>query len=140
MSATWRRSFSIRITSYNVCYTKLLRLIDKEQILARQRAVAEFVDQSLLRIDLLDALDGVYDLERLNSKMSMASANAKDLAALRSSLQKLPGIDDLLGGLANPDAQDLKGRIDLLPELLELLELAIVDDPPFVLRDGGIIT
>ncbi len=114
-------------------------LIDKEQILARQRAIGELVDQSLLRIDLREALDGVYDLERLNSKISMASANAKDLAALRSSLQKLPGIDDLLDSLASDYARSLKLRIDLLPELRDLLERGIVDDPPFVLRDGGII-
>ena len=114
-------------------------LIDKEQILARQRAIAELVDQSLLRIDLLEALDGVYDLERLSGKISMASANAKDLVALRSSLQKLPRVDDLIASLANDYANDLRQRLDLLPELLVLLEQAIVNDPPFVLREGGII-
>ncbi len=114
-------------------------LISKEQILQRQSAIAELVDQSLLRIDLLEALDGVYDLERLNSKISMASANAKDLVALRASLQKLPQIDDLMATLDNTYAKDLRQRLDLLPELCHLLEQAIVDDPPFVLRDGGII-
>ncbi len=114
-------------------------LIDKEQILTRQKAVAELVDNSLLRIDLLEALDGVYDLERLNGKISMASANAKDLVALRSSLQKLPQIDDLLAALNSDYSKQLQQRLDLLPELLELLESSIVDEPPFVLREGGLI-
>ena len=114
-------------------------LIDKEQILTRQKAVAELVDNSLLRIDLLEALDGVYDLERLNGKISMASANAKDLVALRSSLQKLPKIDDLLASLNSDYSKQVQQRLDLLPDLLELLESSIVDDPPFVLREGGLI-
>ena len=114
-------------------------LIDREQIRARQAAVAELVDESLQRIELIEALDGVYDLERLNSKIAMASANAKDLSALRSSLEKLPKLDDLLAPFGSACLKEIRSRIDLLPELVELLDRAIVDDPPFVLRDGGII-
>ncbi len=114
-------------------------LVDAQQINFRLNAVAELVDNSLPRLDLRDALDGVYDLERLNSKISMASANAKDLSALRASLQKLPQVDDLLDSLSCPMIAELRQQIDLLPELVELLETAIVDDPPFVLRDGGLI-
>lgn len=114
-------------------------LIDQEQIKQRQNAVAELVDGSLQRIELIEALDGVYDLERLNGKIAMASANAKDLAALRVSLGKLPQIDDLLNPLQSHYLKDLRQQIDLLPELVSLLDQAIVDDPPFVLRDGGII-
>ncbi|MCW8858707.1 MAG: DNA mismatch repair protein MutS [Deltaproteobacteria bacterium] len=114
-------------------------LVDQQEILRRQDAVADLVDESLLRLDLMEALDGVYDLERLNSKISMASANAKDLVALRCSLERLPRIDDLLVNIHSAYLQDLRARLDLLPELVNLLEQAIVDDPPFVLRDGGII-
>ncbi|MCK4502611.1 MAG: DNA mismatch repair protein MutS, partial [Desulfuromonadales bacterium] len=71
-------------------------LVDLSLIKQRQDAVAELVDDSLQRLDLIDTLDGIYDLERLNSKIAMASANAKDLVALRVSLDKLPQIDDLL--------------------------------------------
>ncbi len=114
-------------------------LIELQQILQRQNAVAELVDESLIRIELREALDGVYDLERLNSKIAMASANAKDLTALRLSLEKLPQIDDLLAPFYCPYLQQLREQLDMLPELVELLATAIVDDPPFVLRDGGII-
>lgn len=114
-------------------------LIDQVQIKHRQDAVAELVDESLQRIELIEALDGVYDLERLNSKIAMASANAKDLAALRASLEKLPQLDDLLSPLQSDYLNDLRSQVDLLPELVSLLDQAIVADPPFVLRDGGII-
>ena len=114
-------------------------LIDEGQIRQRQSGVAELVENSLLRLELIEALDGVYDLERLNSKIAMASANAKDLSALRMSLSKLPIIADLLSSLESDLLKDLRSRLDLLPELLQLLENAIVEDPPFVLRDGGII-
>ncbi len=114
-------------------------LIDHLQILQRQDAVAELVDDSLQRIELVEALDGVYDLERLNSKIAMASANAKDLDAMRASLGKLPQIDDLLRPLQSSYLNDLRQQIDLLPELVTLLDQAIVADPPFILRDGGII-
>lgn len=114
-------------------------LIDHQEIVHRQQAVGALVDESLVRMDLIEALDGVYDLERLNSKIAMASANAKDLLALRTSLEKLPCIDDLLSSFQTPYLKALRDQIDLLPELVSLLEEAIVDDPPFVLRDGGLI-
>ncbi|MEA3362507.1 MAG: DNA mismatch repair protein MutS [Thermodesulfobacteriota bacterium] len=114
-------------------------LINQGEIQQRQGAVAELVDDSLQRIELIEALDGVYDLERLNSKIAMASANAKDIVALRASLGKLPQLDDLLSPLQSHYVKELREQIDLLPELVSLLDQAIVDDPPFVLRDGGII-
>lgn len=114
-------------------------LIDLETIRLRQAAVSELVDNSLLRSDLRQALDGVYDLERLNSKIAMASANPRDLVALHNSLSRLPAIEDLLNAFESPFLVDLRTRIDSLPELKQLLEEALVDDPPFVVRDGGMI-
>jgi len=81
----------------------------------------------------------VYDLERLNSKIAMASANAKDLMALRASLEKLPQIDDQLSSFQSDYLKKIRQQLDLLPELVSLLDQAIVADPPFVLRDGGLI-
>jgi DNA mismatch repair protein MutS len=114
-------------------------LLDVERIRRRHQAVAELVEKSLPRGDLRDALDGVYDLERLNAKISMASANAKDLVALRSSLERLPGLYALLGGFESLDLAALRDGLDLLEDIAEAVSAAIVDDPPFVLRDGGII-
>ncbi len=114
-------------------------LVDVERIRQRHRAVAELVEKSLIREDLRTALDGVYDLERLNAKISMATANAKDLVALRTSLDRLPAVLDLLGSLESPLLGELRGAIDPLEDICETVARAIVDDPPFVLREGGLI-
>ena len=114
-------------------------LIDLERIKQRQEAVTELIDSSLLRMDLREALDGIYDLERLNGKISMAGANARDLVSLRDSLARIPVVTDLLASFNNPYLTELYRNIDPLPDLRALLDAAIVDDPPFVLRDGGII-
>ena len=114
-------------------------LIDLEQIRDRHRAVAEMVEKSLLRRDLLTLLDGVYDLERLNGKIAMASANAKDLAALKNSLERIPPLLEALHLLESAAATRLSREIDPLTDIVELVGRAVVDDPPFVLREGGLI-
>jgi DNA mismatch repair protein MutS len=114
-------------------------LVESAAIRHRHAAVAELVDQSLLRDDLRGRLDGVYDLERLNARIAMATGNAKDLVALRSSLERLPAIRQLLTDAASPLLIDLIGQLDPLTDVVTLIETAIVDDPPFVLREGGLI-
>ncbi|TYO99701.1 DNA mismatch repair protein MutS [Geothermobacter ehrlichii] len=114
-------------------------LLDIDRIRRRQEAIGELVESGLARNDLRAALDGVYDLERLNAKISMATANAKDLVALKNSLLRLPEIIDRLEGFERQLLADLARRIDPLSDLAELIGRAIVDDPPFVLREGGLI-
>ncbi|PNU21204.1 DNA mismatch repair protein MutS [Geothermobacter hydrogeniphilus] len=114
-------------------------LLDVARIQSRQQAIAELVERSLERNDLRVALDGIYDLERLNAKISMATANAKDLVALKLSLQRLPELVDRMASLEAGFSRELAGRIDPLPDLCELIETAIADEPPFVLREGGLI-
>ncbi|MBD1399166.1 DNA mismatch repair protein MutS [Pelovirga terrestris] len=114
-------------------------LLDLDQITKRQSAISELVDNSLLRLDVREALDGVYDLERLNGKISMAGANPRDLVALRDSLARIPAIADYLDSFADPYLKELQSRLDALPDLNALLTRAIADEPPFVVRDGGII-
>ncbi len=113
--------------------------MDVPRILARQQAVVELVGQSLLRDDLRADLDGVYDLERLAGKIAMAHANAKDLVALRASLERLPALLQRLDALESPLLAELRSGLDPLQDLVELIAAGIVDDPPFVLREGGLI-
>ena len=114
-------------------------LVDLKRIEERHTAVEELVRQSLGRDDLRRALDDVYDLERLNGRIAMATGNAKDLAALRISLEKLPQIIDLLQQVDSPMLTHLRESLDPLPDMVDLIANAIVDDPPFVMREGGLI-
>lgn len=114
-------------------------LVDRQRIEERHVAIEELVRESLCRDDLRRALDEVYDLERLNGRIAMATGNAKDLAALRISLEKLPQIIDLLAPLGSPMLTGLRESLDTLPDMAALISSSIVDDPPFVLREGGLI-
>jgi DNA mismatch repair protein MutS len=114
-------------------------LVDQKRIVERHAAVEELVRESLCRDDLRRCLDEVYDLERLNGRIAMATGNAKDLAALRISLEKLPQLVDRLAQVESPLLAKLRDSLDTLPEMVELIEKAIVDDPPFVMREGGLI-
>ena len=114
-------------------------LMDLGKIRQRQDAVEELLQAPGLRCEIGSLLEGVYDLERLNGRISLASASAKDLVALRSSLSRIPGIKEKLSSLNAPLLRELDAGIDPLSGICALIESAIVENPPFVLRDGGII-
>ena len=114
-------------------------LISVEKIQKRQEGVAELVASPALRGDLGALLDGIYDLERLNGRISLASAGAKDLVALRASVEKIPPLLERLGEVQAPLLRELLAGIDPLSDVAELIGRGIVVDPPFVLREGGII-
>jgi DNA mismatch repair protein MutS len=114
-------------------------LIDLVRIRRRHEAVAELVSESLTRETLREGLNGVYDLERLNARISMGNANGKDLAAMKKTLVQLPAIGLQLTDLASVLLRELAADLDPLQDVLQLIEKALVDDPPFVLREGGLI-
>ncbi len=114
-------------------------LLDVAMIRERLSAVAEIREGHLLRQDLRRALSGLYDMERLGGRISIGVANGRDLAALRSSLRVLPGLKQLLAALEVPRIEALREGIDEMPEILDLLERSVVDDPPLTLREGGMI-
>ena len=114
-------------------------LLDVAMIRERLSAVAEIREGHLLRSDLRRALSGLYDMERLGGRISIGVANGQDLAALRSSLRVLPGLRQLLAALEAPRIAALREGIDEMPEILDLLERSVVDDPPLTLREGGVI-
>jgi len=114
-------------------------LVAVEKIVERQDAIEELLDQQQLRREIVSRLDGIADLERLNGRISMASASAKDLVALRSSLERIPGLLQLVSEAASPLLRQTVCGIDPLTDLAGLISRGIVENPPFVLRDGGII-
>lgn len=114
-------------------------LLDCQTISQRHSLVDELVQSPLLREDLRESLDGVYDLERLTARISMASANAKDLVALNLSLERLPALLNFLNLLNSDLGQQLYQDIDPLRDVAELIGQSIADNPPFVIREGGLI-
>ncbi|MBN2055080.1 DNA mismatch repair protein MutS, partial [bacterium] len=91
------------------------------------------------RQELRAVLGSVYDLERLNSRICLGIANARDLVAVRSSLEAAPAVLERLHDLACKPADELAEGIDPLVEIRELLDRAIESDPPLTLRDGGLV-
>ncbi|HPL64556.1 MAG TPA: DNA mismatch repair protein MutS [Syntrophales bacterium] len=114
-------------------------LLDPGMIRERLASVSDIKIHHLLRKDLRDALSGVYDLERLGSRVSMGVANARDLVALKSSLSRIPGIKAAISGMSAPLLKRIAEGLDELPETVRLIETAIADDPPPGLHDGGMI-
>ncbi|NLZ67109.1 MAG: DNA mismatch repair protein MutS [Clostridiaceae bacterium] len=114
-------------------------LIDRDKIEKRQSSVAAFHDDYRLRSSLQEALTGLYDIERLSARIASGQVNPRDLSALRTALRRLPNIKELLDREEEPGIARLSEEIFTLPELCDLLESAIVDDPPVLITDGGII-
>jgi DNA mismatch repair protein MutS len=114
-------------------------LRDPLRIRERLAAVLELKEFHLLRGSLRSALKAVYDMERLGSRIAVGIANGRDLAALKASLEILPQIRDLLAGCEAPLLKTTYNGMDEMVDLRELIENAVVDDPPFTVREGGII-
>jgi DNA mismatch repair protein MutS len=114
-------------------------LVSVQKIRERQDVVEEFVQNPGRRSEIISLLEGIYDLERLNGRISLASAGAKDLVALKNSLRRIPAIREKLIGTNTDLLRSIYEGTDPMEDLVELVTLGIVDDPPFVLRDGGII-
>lgn len=114
-------------------------LINREKILYRQEAVAEFVGQHVLTMTLSEELQGVYDVERLLSKVAYKNINARDCLALCASLGRVPGIRGLMASSGSAAVRDIVRRLDPLEELTDLLTRAVNPDAPLLLTEGGII-
>ena len=114
-------------------------LVNVTKITRRQNAVGELFDDAMLRGELRDALTGMKDMERLLSRIAYSTANAKELRALLEAVQPLPAIKSMLAGTSSVLLKGIYGEIDLLGDVKELISSAIVDEPPFSLREGGII-
>ncbi len=114
-------------------------LLNQSAIENRLSAVEMLLEEKIIREELKLALKSIYDLERLTSKIVYGSANARDLLALKQSLSVLPLVKTLLESVeAAPMLRDINDRINGFDDLFGLLEEALVDEPPFTLREGGI--
>jgi len=116
-------------------------LLDPARIIARQEAIAALLGQALVLADLKAQLSEIRDLERCASRLSLGSGNARDLVSLQAALERIPAVLDLLKKLkANNSALvGMESQLHPLPELVGKLASALVESPPALLREGGLI-
>lgn len=114
-------------------------LIKKEQITERQNAIEELNMSYISREEIREYLGPVYDLERLIGRITYKSANPRDLIAFRNSLKMLPFIRDILKEFNSAVLKEIHEDMDPLQDLYDQIERAIVEEPPIVTREGGMI-
>jgi DNA mismatch repair protein MutS len=117
----------------------LFPLRDVERIRARLQGVEILFADTSLRENLRKLLSEVYDLERLNSRVVLGSANARNLLAIRNSLARLPEIKSLFTDIKEGLLNEIAGEVDELPDMQNLLTRSIRDDAPLTLREGKVI-
>src|ERR1700733_14296393 len=113
--------------------------LDLTEINARLDAVEAGVKDTIAREELRRALDGVLDLERLLSRVTLETANPRDLLALAASLAKIPSIKAAMERLAADRLKTLHASLDELGDLRTRIEKTIVPEPPLSFADGGVI-
>ena len=114
-------------------------LNDCARINRRLDAVAELADDVLLRNDIKEELKRIYDFERLAGRIATGKANGRDLIALRNSCASLPEIKQLIAGSKAQLLQELSDQIHGLEDVFDLIDRSIVEEPPFTVKEGGLI-
>lgn len=114
-------------------------LLSVTAINKRNSAVAALVDNTIGREELSAAMSGLGDLERLIGRITYGTAGGRDLAALRSAIERLPAIAGQLAAFSDRRLKELTDQLDLLQDVGELISSAICDEPPFSVREGGFI-
>lgn len=114
-------------------------LLSPGGITRRQNAVEELVQNAELLDTLQDGLNGIYDLERILTRIVYGSANGRELRSLWSALLKIPALKQSLAPCQAALLQKLREDLDELLDITDLIDQAIEEDPPFSIREGGII-
>ncbi len=109
------------------------------QINRRQAAVGELHSRLVERGELFEALGGVLDLERLITRVVYGSANARDLVAVSKTAAKIPAVRSAIAAFESEEISEIYENLDTLSDLHALIESAIIEDPPFSIREGGFI-
>ncbi|HKK95822.1 MAG TPA: DNA mismatch repair protein MutS [Anaerovoracaceae bacterium] len=109
------------------------------EINKRLEAVLNLYENLLIKNDIRECLKSIYDFERLTGRIASGRANGKDLIALKSTLEVLPEIKELISGLDAKYINQLNEDLETFDEIYNLINKAIVMDPPFNVKDGGLI-
>lgn len=114
-------------------------LIVSSSVNARLDAVEECFDRFIERQELIEGLTGLYDIERLASKVSLGSINGREMISLRNSLGKLPFLKECASKFSKGVFREINELLDPLEDIYDLLDRAIAEDPPVVITEGDII-
>ncbi|MEH2397878.1 DNA mismatch repair protein MutS [Nostoc sp.] len=114
-------------------------LLDIKGIGARQDTIQELMENTPLRQDLRQLLRQIYDLERLTGRAGSGTANARDLVALADSLSRLPELSHLVTEARSPFLKALQKVPSVLEELAQKLHAHLVESPPILIKEGGLI-
>lgn len=105
----------------------------------RQSAVEELVNNTVLRFEISDCISGIFDIERLMTRIVYGSANARDLRSLCAAIKNLPRLSEHLQDCKASYLKRIYSSIDKLDDIHTLIDNAVVDEPPFTVREGGLI-
>ena len=114
-------------------------LLTVTAISRRSAAVAALVDGTISREELIAAMTGLGDIERLIGRIVYGSAGGRDLSSLRAAIERLPGLRAQLSSFRSGRLAELSGELDTLDDVGARIAAAICDDPPFSVREGGFI-
>lgn len=114
-------------------------LLNIGTILNRQSAIADLVDDTVQRLEITESLIGIFDIERLMTKIVYGNANARELRSLCGAFENLPQIKNLINKFDSSLMRKLTEDIDPLEDIHQLIDTAIEEEPPFSVREGGLI-
>ncbi len=114
-------------------------LLDIDEIIKRQDGVEELLQNPSTRMSLSAMLDKVYDIERLATKITNNSVNARDYLALKESLRQIPEINEILKNATSPYLKAFQNERAELIDFANIIERTIADEPPVTITEGGII-
>lgn len=114
-------------------------LNNAEEINFRLNGVEELFNNIIVRNNIKESLKGIYDFERLAGRIASGNANGKDLIALRNSISHIPEIKECLSYNSSEILRRINDEINPLREVYEIIDKAIVEDPPFTIKEGGLI-
>ncbi len=114
-------------------------LLDSSEIGRRLEAVDDLLSKTIERQELRTEFQGIFDLERLTGKISLAVSNAKDLVALKRSLVPLPRLQSVVQSFDSEMMKEIQREWDNAEDIYRLIEDAVMEEPSFLLTEGGII-
>ncbi len=110
-----------------------------QDIMSRQNAISEIVEKSEIRNEISNILEKIYDIQRLSTRLSNASANPKDFLSLKASLCMLPELLSVTAKLNHNPLESILQYQDDMENFAQLIDRTIADDAPMIIKEGGII-